>query len=99
MCASSKAPNFPARTPPLDVVTVGHASERTPMFMQGTQMHGPYADLLKGRPVTAFMPLRFAAAHRFLAAREILVLPSTVKRPCLLALTFSARFFAALGET
>jgi len=45
------------------------------------------------------MPLRFAIAHRFLAAREILALPSAVKRPCLPVSAFPGCFFAALGET
>jgi hypothetical protein len=34
-----------------------------------------YAVLFSRLPVTAFMPLRFASAHRFFAAREILFLP------------------------
>jgi hypothetical protein len=42
----------------------------------------PYAVLPNRRTVTAFMPLRFAIGHRFLAAREILFLPSGVRRPC-----------------
>jgi hypothetical protein len=58
----------------------------------------PYADLLSGRPVTAVMPLRFATAHRFLAAREILVLPSAVKRPCLPVSALPGCFFAAPGD-
>src|SRR5579864_1509143 len=41
----------------------------------------PQAVLLNRRPVTAFTPLRFAAAHLFLAAREILFLPSSDRRP------------------
>jgi hypothetical protein len=45
------------------------------------------------------MPLRFATAHRFLAAREILALPAAVKRPCLAVSAFPGCFFAALGET
>jgi hypothetical protein len=44
------------------------------------------------------MPLRFATAHRFLAAIEILVLPSAVKRRCVAISALAGCFFAALGE-
>ena len=40
-----------------------------------------YAVLFNRRPVTARTPLRFATAHRFFAASEILFRPSAL-RPC-----------------
>jgi hypothetical protein len=40
------------------------------------ETHAVYAVLLSGRPVRALMPLRFACAQRFLAAREIRFRPS-----------------------
>jgi ABC-type glutathione transport system ATPase component len=44
---------------------------------------------------SAFMPLRFAAAHRFLAAREIRFLPSAESRPRSDSCALADGFFAA----
>lgn len=59
------------------VVAAGH-NERVLGTLHELDTH---AVLLKGLPVTAFMPLRFASIHRFLAAREILFLPSAESLP------------------
>ncbi len=57
--------------------------------------HRDYAILRRGRPVTAFMPLRFALAQRFLAAREILFLPSIERLLRVDSFALVVGFFAA----
>jgi len=54
-----------------------------------------YAVSLRRRPATAFMPFRFASAHRFLAAREIRFLPSAERRPRADSCALAGGFFAA----
>ncbi len=54
--------------------------------------------LPKGFPVMALMPLRFANAHRFLAASESFFLPAAVSCPLLGASTFAGGAFAAFGD-
>jgi len=51
-----------------------------------------YAVLFKRRPVTALTPLRLAASHRFLAAREIFFRPAADRRPCLTVSAFADGF-------
>jgi hypothetical protein len=58
-----------------------------------------YAILLKGRPVTAFMPLRFAFAHRLFAARAIRFLPSSERRPRVAWLALAGGFLATRAFT
>jgi hypothetical protein len=48
--------------------------------------------------VTAFVRLRFATAHRFFAAREILLLPSAVKRRECPVSAFAGAFLEAVVD-
>ena len=51
-----------------------------------------------GFPVMALTPLRFANAHRFLAASESFFLPAAVSSPLLGASTFTGDRFEALCD-
>jgi len=81
-------------------VTAGEYRMRTQSFQftiddLERDTHADYAVLLRGRPVTAFMPLRFASAHRFLAAREIRFRPSAERPPPADSGALAGGFFAA----
>jgi hypothetical protein len=71
-----------------------------PLLIALSEMRTPdYTALLRGRQVTALMPLRFASVHRFLAAREIRFLPSAERRPCADSGSLAGGFAALIAGT